>query len=440
MLTNWPKDHVCQVNAGDPGQAANRRIEGRLADEAMNGHSRHQESGGNCSMRSARAEAYWQAFRRHEGINSSHYEATYFRTPPEVADSLLELMSAGVMRATASPMPIFGPEHEEPVPEVGDYAVLLDTHNRPQLIWRTTGTSVGPLSSVTDRFIWQSGDGSGERENWLAQIGGNFRRNAKQYGFEMHADIETVFETLEVVWPKEVARRVRLVSSQLDRGISLLQRLNEQQHNTDNLEAVLARIETAVLTVGHAMAIGFSNPAGEALLRRGDGLLIKNGRLAARLQADDRNLAAALSDACGRSSILVSSIKQASAGTLVSIHRDEDRPPYRASIFPLRREHAARQLASKTDAVLFVDDPNEADSPAPADLYTRAFRFTPAEARLAVRLASGVSLTETADEFGVTHNTVRAQLRAIFDKTETHRQSDLVRLLQRSSSLRITLS
>ena len=150
-------------------------------------------------MRSARAEACWQAFRRHEGIKSSHYEATYFRTPPEVADRLVELMIAGVMRATAGPIHIFGPGREEPVPEAGGYAVLLDTHDRPQLIWRTTGASVGPLSSVTDGFIWQSGEGSGEREDWLGRIGSNFTRNAKQYGFEMHADIETVFETLEVV-------------------------------------------------------------------------------------------------------------------------------------------------------------------------------------------------------------------------------------------------
>jgi uncharacterized protein YhfF/DNA-binding CsgD family transcriptional regulator len=391
-------------------------------------------------MRSARAEAYWQAFRRHEGINSFQYEATYFRTPPEVADSLLELMIAGVMRATVGPIHIFGPGREEPVPEVGGYAVLVDTHDRPQLIWRTTGISVGPLSSVSDGFIWQSGEGNGVREDWLAQVGSNFSRNAKQYGFEMHADIETVFETLEVVWPKQIARRVRLVTSQLDRGISLLQRLNEQQYSTDSLEAVLARVQTAVLTVGPAMVIGFSNPAGEALLRRGDGLLVKNGRLAARWQADDRILTDALSYACGRTGFLVSSIRQPSAGTLVSIRRDDDQSPYRASIFPLRREHAVRRLASKTDAVLFVDDPSDADSPAPADLYTRAFRLTPAEARLAVYLASGASLTEAADEFGVTHNTVRAQLRAIFDKTETHRQSDLVRLLQRTRSLRISLS
>jgi uncharacterized protein YhfF len=176
-------------------------------------------------MRSARAEVYWQAFRRHEGINTSQYEATYFRTPPEVADSLLELMIAGVMRATAGRIHIFGPGREEPVPEAGVYAVLLDSHDQPQLIWQTTGVSVGPLSTVTDAFIRHSGEGSGEREDWLGRIRSNFSHNAKQYGFEMHNDIQTVFETLEVVWPKEVARRVRLVTSHLDRGVSLLQRL-----------------------------------------------------------------------------------------------------------------------------------------------------------------------------------------------------------------------
>lgn len=97
-------------------------------------------------------------------------------------------------------------------------------------------------------------------------------------------------------------------------------------------------------------------------------------------------------------------------------------------------------MASKAEAVVFVDDPNDDARPAQVDLYSRAFRLTPAEARLAVHLASGASLIEAAEQFGVAHNTVRAQLRAIFDKTDTHRQADLVRLLQNSQSLRIAIS
>jgi hypothetical protein len=152
------------------------------------------------------------------------------------------------------------------------------------LIWRTTEASWTALIDF-DEFVWQSGQGSGERQDWLARIGRDFSRNAKQSGFEMHADIETVFETLEVVWPKEIVRRIRLVTPHLDRGIALLHRLNGQRSKTEGLEAILARIQTAVLTVDSAMALGFCNPAGEAQLRRGDGLLVKNGRLAARWQA-----------------------------------------------------------------------------------------------------------------------------------------------------------
>jgi hypothetical protein len=59
-----------------------------------------------------------------------------------------------------------------------------------------------------------------------------------------------MFETLEVVWPLDVARRIQLVTPHLDRGIALLQRLDEQRRIAAGVEAILSRIQTAVLTVG----------------------------------------------------------------------------------------------------------------------------------------------------------------------------------------------
>jgi len=197
-------------------------------------------------MRSARTEAFWQAFCRHEGLSHARYEATYFRTPPDIADRLLTMVCAGTMRATAGPMPIFGEGREEPVPAAGDYAVLVDHQRRPRLIWRTTGVTIAPLSSVSDEFVWRSGQGTGEREDWLARLNWSFTRMARLYGFEMHADVATMFETLEVVWPLDVARRIQLVTPHLDRGIAMLHRLNEERRAAAGLEAVLARIQTAV--------------------------------------------------------------------------------------------------------------------------------------------------------------------------------------------------
>jgi DNA-binding CsgD family transcriptional regulator len=257
----------------------------------------------------------------------------------------------------------------------------------------------------------------------------------------MHDGIETVFEALEVVWPRGVARRTGLVAAHLDRSIAALSRLDDPAAAAPGPEAILAHVHTAVLTVGPGLRLGFANPAAEALLRRGDGLRLRDGHLKARWPAEERTLAAAVSGAFGTGPRPRSGEAAAgAAAVLVAVGRGEDRPPYRVSVLPLRPGRAARALAPGTQAILFVDDPDRDAAPPRAALYERAFDLTPAEARLAVHLAAGASLTEAAEAFGVTHNTVRAQLRAIFDKTDTHRQSDLVRLLQGPGSLRVRLA
>jgi DNA-binding CsgD family transcriptional regulator len=62
-------------------------------------------------------------------------------------------------------------------------------------------------------------------------------------------------------------------------------------------------------------------------------------------------------------------------------------------------------------------------------LLRSAFGLTIAEARLASRLASGDSLDDAANMLCVTKNTARVQLKAVFAKTSTHRQAELVALL-----------
>lgn len=64
-----------------------------------------------------------------------------------------------------------------------------------------------------------------------------------------------------------------------------------------------------------------------------------------------------------------------------------------------------------------------------------SFGLTPAEARLAALLREGLSLNDAADELGVSVNTIRNQLRAIFDKMGLRRQTDLVRALSQLSAL-----
>ncbi|POR43636.1 MAG: helix-turn-helix transcriptional regulator [Alphaproteobacteria bacterium] len=65
----------------------------------------------------------------------------------------------------------------------------------------------------------------------------------------------------------------------------------------------------------------------------------------------------------------------------------------------------------------------------------QVFGLTRTEAKLATLMAQGATLAEAAALQGVRVATVRAQLRAIFAKTHTHRQAELVMLVSRLSSL-----
>lgn len=154
--------------------------------------------------RSALTDEFWRAYRTAAGLDHNDYDAVAFGDSPKAATELAELVVAGVKRATAGLVRQFGPDGEPP-PAVGGYVVLLDGADRPRAIWRTTALRVGPLNSVDERFAWDEGEGERTREWWLAAHRRFFERRAAQQGFQMHDQIETVFERFEVVWPPEIA-------------------------------------------------------------------------------------------------------------------------------------------------------------------------------------------------------------------------------------------
>lgn len=62
-------------------------------------------------------------------------------------------------------------------------------------------------------------------------------------------------------------------------------------------------------------------------------------------------------------------------------------------------------------------------------MLVQLYRLTPAEAKLAAALAAGKTVAAYAEEAGLTAQTVRSYLKAVFAKTGTHRQAELVATL-----------
>jgi DNA-binding CsgD family transcriptional regulator len=105
-----------------------------------------------------------------------------------------------------------------------------------------------------------------------------------------------------------------------------------------------------------------------------------------------------------------------------------------SSIRPTNR--GAFFLGTRPAAVtVFVSDPDQVPTP-PTSLLRELYGLTKQEANLALHLLQGHDLREAGDLMGVSFTTARTYLSQLFQKTDTHRQAELVRLL--SSGLMCT--
>ena len=186
------------------------------------------------------------------------------------------------------------------------------------------------------------------------------------------------------------------------------------------VEAALEAFEIcgqAALAVGSLGEVLCANLLVEALL--GPDLAIAGGRLVSR----SKSAAAALNKAFSQ------------------MHNGETDPPPRVS--PVLLPRAERRpivacplrLATLGDdrtlpcvIIVILIDPEARMRPSTARLRT-CFGLTAAEARMAIHLMSGKPLGAVARDLRVSKQTVRTQLKALFEKTDVHRQAELLTLL-----------
>jgi DNA-binding CsgD family transcriptional regulator len=200
--------------------------------------------------------------------------------------------------------------------------------------------------------------------------------------------------------------------------------------------AMLSRIVGRRVLTGIADALGLIEQPALVLGRNGvvlthnaaaDTLFDEDMRISNRKFAVREDAARALQDAAGR--ICASYAAPHVAGDLVRIPRRWPKRPVIARLFPI--PISARTPFLGGSVLVLLSDPDKATRLAPAAVLAQAFGLTPAEARLATLLGQGVPIHDAANSLGIAYETARNQLKAIYAKTETHRQSELVALLAR---------
>jgi DNA-binding CsgD family transcriptional regulator len=105
----------------------------------------------------------------------------------------------------------------------------------------------------------------------------------------------------------------------------------------------------------------------------------------------------------------------------------KNRPPLAAHVFPLAANRAVSILDIDLPAVaLFVADP-AAGLGAQVRRFSSRFALTGAEARVLGEIVAGGGLRAAATRLNITEATARTHIQRIFDKTETQRQTELIR-------------
>jgi DNA-binding CsgD family transcriptional regulator len=237
-----------------------------------------------------------------------------------------------------------------------------------------------------------------------------------------------------------IGRSVRHGSYGFD-DLELARRLHPHLIHAYNLGRKVADLRG----VGQALAAALDrSPYGLFLLAddgrvlyansRGEGMV---GQLGSGLSVVGARLRAALAEANQHLDALVGSATQLDRsrrrGGSIAIPRPDGRHALSAIVSPIPAERF-ELFGSPALALVCVTDP-ESGAPYPEQRLRQLFGFTAAEARLAIALYEGLSLAEAAVRFDRSLNTVRAQLRSVLLKTQTTRQSELLRLMSNSIGL-----
>ncbi len=147
---------------------------------------------------------YWTDFITAAGNVAADYTVVAPGDTAAMADELVGLIISGKKRATASLLRDYA-AGDEPVPQAGDFVVVVDGGGHPRCIWRTTEVTLMPLVDVDDTFAWDEGEGDRTRDWWLSAHRKYFSAQARRESFKMCDTIETVFERFEIVWPPGIA-------------------------------------------------------------------------------------------------------------------------------------------------------------------------------------------------------------------------------------------
>jgi DNA-binding CsgD family transcriptional regulator/PAS domain-containing protein len=224
----------------------------------------------------------------------------------------------------------------------------------------------------------------------------------------------------EEPFDREQIAVLEMLAPHLANALTIRHRLLALESRVSDLETALDELETSLVLLGSEGTTVFVNQGARRIFDQRDGLRLCQSRLVAERPSENGRLREIIAKAIsgGRS-------KSCEHGGAVLVSR-VDKRSLEVVVSPF--VSAGALTPQRAVAVVFITDPDSARVPR-SDVLRQLYGLTPAEARLAALLTDGQSLKEVTAAIGVGLETVRSQVKNIFLKTGTRRQSELMRLL-----------
>lgn len=216
-----------------------------------------------------------------------------------------------------------------------------------------------------------------------------------------------------------------LLTPHLRQAVAIHSRLHQMASERDIYSGAVDQLSVATFILDEQGRLTSRNAMATALIKDADGLSLRGERLHIASHAIDGELQAALTS--------VISAQQTGETALVKALRVPRRAGRSALALVVRPAPLAQSNENQSGpcVAVFVSDPDQRDT-ASQNTLGALFNLTPAEARLAILLARGLSLTEISEAQNISPHTARAQLKSIFAKTGISRQAELVRQIIKS--------
>jgi DNA-binding CsgD family transcriptional regulator len=118
-------------------------------------------------------------------------------------------------------------------------------------------------------------------------------------------------------------------------------------------------------------------------------------------------------------------------GAVMKVFRASEQRPLEVLVMPLTDQGSNGQLEpidSEPASIVLVCN-TDVRTEVPAEALMELYSLTPAEARITKALVRGKRISEAAKDFNLSEQTLRSELRCVFQKTETSRQAELVSVI-----------